>query len=65
MLGRMQLIREGDMMNQEDKETQALRAALEYRQLQVELNRQILQNVFKATDLKPEFADPNTGVVRH
>ena len=47
-------MREDDIMNQEDKKTQALRAALEYRQLQIELNPQILQNVFKATGLKPE-----------
>jgi len=42
-------------MNQEDKETQALRAELEYRLQPIELNPQILQNVFKKTDLKPDW----------
>jgi len=42
-------------MNQEDKENQALRAELEYRQQPIGLNPQILQNVFKETGLKPDW----------
>ena len=40
-------------MNQEESE--ALRAELEYRQQPVELNPQILKNVFKETGLKPDW----------
>jgi len=41
-------------MNQEEKENQALQAELEYRLQPIELNPQILQNVFKKTGAKPD-----------
>lgn len=42
-------------MNQEDKENQALAAELAYRRQPIELNPQILKNVFKETGLKPDW----------
>ncbi len=42
-------------MNQEESENQALYAELEYRQQPIELNPQILKNVFKETSLKPDW----------
>ncbi|MDM8566153.1 hypothetical protein QUF74_10945 [Candidatus Halobeggiatoa sp. HSG11] len=42
-------------MNQKESENQALHAELEYRQQPIELNPQILKNVFKETGLKPDW----------